>query len=510
MENLERQIQLANQTPYRLAFKTGVAGMALSAGSGSTALRLCLEVLLINPEFLPANELMAINRITDNDLEMAILEFENILRIDPSSKFGNFGKTIMLCITGKQQEALNGLLEMTEDEQFAEVGHYLLQRLLGLAPDSYLQGSMFKKLAGTVLEGKTKTAHDLLTDIVKTTESPRLQIVLSDLLVTRSERKTAKRLLEQLSDTHPFFPDMLYRLAKLEIHEQNKPKAAELVKTLQETDPLYPDTDNIFGGQTSSFAIPQDIETVSELHKWCLDVLKRLGLSQKPVFTEPEPINTEPEPQEIEEPADQEPEYKLPELEEPPKVVRLETVDVPVEIPIEVKTIKPSSLDDEPPPDQATQEIQLSRTRKILEQARQILDQTRVEVDKQREEQLKQDLIAEAEADLKKQREIEENREEPYDGPTLFDAVTGEVSKPKPEPTQQQTHQVDDVSEIHPIDIIEEVETIPEMENAPRRIVLPTSDEAPQNTSERAWQLLRAGEAEEAFMMFSKLLRGDR
>jgi hypothetical protein len=40
--------------------------------------------------------------------------------------------------------------------------------------------------------------------------------------------------------------------------------------------------------------------------------------------------------------------------------------------------------------------------------------------------------------------------------------------------------------------------------------VLPTSDEAPQITPERAWQLLRAGEAEEAFMMFSKLIRGDR
>ena len=45
------------------------------------------------------------------------------------------------------------------------------------------------------------------------------------------------------------------------------------------------------------------------------------------------------------------------------------------------------------------------------------------------------------------------------------------------------------------------------IEGGPKRIVLPTSDLEPELSESRAWSMLRDGEAEEAFLMFSKLLR---
>lgn len=49
-----------------------------------------------------------------------------------------------------------------------------------------------------------------------------------------------------------------------------------------------------------------------------------------------------------------------------------------------------------------------------------------------------------------------------------------------------------------------------EFETAPKRIVLQTSDEEPEMSENRAWSLLKDGEAEEAFLMFSKLIRKEQ
>lgn len=521
MENLDRQIQLASQAPYKLAFKSSVAGSAASVGQLDTSLKLVMETLLVNPFFLPANEVLTINRLLDGDLESAMAEFENILRIDPSSKLGYFGLTVLLCMTGHQQDALNGLLEMTEDSMFEEAGHYLLQRLLGLTPESYLQGSLFKKLSTFVMEGKTKTAHDLLVDISHTPETPRLHIVLADFLVARGERKSAKKILEQLSDSHPHYPQMLYDMGKLELAENNNKRANELFQSLLETDPAFIDADNLLSGVKSQYSEPSETSELKDLRMWCLDVVKRIALAQKPIYynelERKQDNQTEETPQTDQNKASNfvDGTVELPKIEEVPVVERHHELIVTVP-PQPTNTAKNESTknltDDEP--DKATQEIQISRTRKILEQAKKILDQTRVEVDKQREEQLRQDLIAEAQVELEKQRKIEESKEEFYDGPTLFDFDS--KSREKSSQVQVESNELEKffdfetntdqtTSELTPEN--QQALEVPVFEDAPKRIVLPTSDQAPQNTPERAWQLLKAGEAEEAFMMFSKLLK---
>lgn len=522
MENLDKQIQLASQAPYKLAFKSSVAGSAASVGRQDDSLRLVMEVLLINPAFIPANEVLAVNRLLDGDLDMAVAEFENLVRIDPSSKLGNYGKTTLLCMTGHQQDALNGLLEMTEDGQFEEAGHYLLQRLLGLSPESYLHGSLFRKLSNAVKEGKAKTAHDLLTDISNTPVTPRLQIVLADFLVARGEKKSAKKILEQLSDTHPFYPAMLYRLGKLELSESNKSKSSEFFQLLLDTDPIFNDADKILCNEKSIYSEPSELSELSDLRQWCLEVIKRVAMAQKPMFT--------PEIEQIQLKKDDNSEdTSIVEIVEPERVERPEETlptieDVPIVERHHELTMEPQRVPDKPAeplitrisndeePDKATEELQLSRTRKILEQAKIILDQTRVEVDKQREEQLKQELIAEAQAELERQRRIEEIKEEEYDGPTLFDFDKQAPSSKMSTESSEQLISLEQIPQMgdsfgnegasEPV-----VDEFPEYVETPRRIVLPTSDEAPQNTPERAWQLLKAGEAEEAFMMFSKLLK---
>lgn len=522
MENLDRQIQLASQAPYKLAFKSSVAGSAASVGQLDTSLKLVMEALLVNPSFLPANEVLAINRLLDGDLESAMAEFENILRIDPSSKLGYFGVTVLLCMTGHQQDALNGLLEMAEDPLFGEAGNYLLQRLLGLTPESYLQGSMFKKLSTFVMEGKTKTAHDLLVDISHTPETPRLHLVLADFLVARGERKSARKILEQLSDSHPFYPQMLYSMGKIELAENNKKAAGDLFQTLLETDPAFVDSENLLSATKSLYSDPSEATELRELRSWCMDVVKRVALAQKPIFYNE--LERKPETQQTENVQtvqDQDQNYfaetsDLPEIEEVPVVERHH--DLIVEVPTIQKPDnhlqKPAQNHGDDEPDKATQEIQISRTRKILEQAKKILDQTRIEVDKQREEQLRQDLIAEAQIELEKQRKIEECKEELYDGPTLFDF--GDSKKDKTNETIGQPNELEKFFDFEnkPVHVdpesdpvIEQPQDFPVFEDVPKRIVLPTSDQAPQNTPDRAWQLLKAGEAEEAFMMFSKLLK---
>ena len=513
-EELSRLIEWAGQVPYRLAFKANVAGLAASNGDMPAAIKLALEALLIHPQFLPANELMATIRIIDGDFETAVLELDNILRIDPGSRFGNFGKTIMMCLTGKQQESLNGLLELTEDPELEEVGHYLLQRLLGVSKDSQLHGSMFQKLSNAIREGKTKTAHDLLGEIVDTKQNPRLQIVLSDILVVRGERKTAKRILEQLSDSHPDYPDMLYRLSKLELADSNKSRSADLLQTLVDIEPLYPDPEELLKNTVSAYTPPEDRQKLVDLRSWCFVVLEKLCFEQKPVFTEPQPEpekELEPEQITIEIPEIQ-PQSSEPEPEseqETPQIFKLHDVE-PIPEPVKETKEPPSRITDEPEPDKATEEIQLFRTRKILEEARKILDQTRVEVEHQKEVQHQKDIQAEAEAELQRQRELVETEEEKYEGPTLFDSLK-EDSSDLDAPLQLQEEPVKTEPEAnHVSDTSKDIEELPQFEEAPKRIVLPTSDEAPQITPERAWQLLRAGEAEEAFMMFSKLIRGER
>ncbi|NTU61354.1 MAG: hypothetical protein HGA95_03385 [Caldiserica bacterium] len=112
---------------------------------------------------------------------------------------------------------------------------------------------------------------------------------------------------------------------------------------------------------------------------------------------------------------------------------------------------------------------------------------------------------------MERQRQIEERKEEEYDGPLLFDFGKSESLSQNRQESLEQQISLEPMSEITDSckhqESTETADELPDFEDTPKRIVLPTSDEAPQNTPERAWQLLKAGEAEEAFMMFSKLLK---
>ena len=461
--DLKTSINLAAQAPYKLAFKTNVAGYALSEGDIDSSYKLLLETLLINPAFLPAQETIAVNRFVAKDFTCALKEFEQILRIDPDSKIGIWGKTLTLCRTGLQKEALDGLLEMSEDPLMSDVSSKILLKFFGIGPDSSISGtSIYNNLTTQIHDGKSKTAFDLLNVIGDSKEGARLKLVLVDALICRGERKTALIVMDKLLDTHPNYPGLLYKLAQTLMREGAFEQAKEHLQMLVDTNPIFHDSENLFADVVSAYADEIDKTELMELKNWLIDVLrdfitpKTLQEIAKETPKEPEPVK--------------QPESSIVTETKQEEVFRFET-----------KPVDAKWEADEP--SQEFQTRHLERTRKILEEAKKILEETR-------HPEKQQEVIF-----FKEPTPPEEQRLDKEDQPsqTLFKEPALEpdfkIIDPKEEP----------LLEIEPVII----------DAGPKRIVLPTSDEEPEPNIDRAWDLLSSGEAEEALMMFSKLIRAE-
>ncbi|MEN6376622.1 MAG: tetratricopeptide repeat protein, partial [Caldisericales bacterium] len=213
--DLQTSVGLTARMPYRLGFKAAVAGVCASESDLDTSYRLLLECLLLNPNFIPAQETIAVNRLLASEPVIALREFKNVLRTNPSSRVGLWGKGLTLCILGRHEDALDIILEMAENQEMSGAGSSLLKRYFGIEETTTLKvSSMVKSFTENLSSNKSKTAFDLIKDIGQSDQSARLKLMLSDLLFSRGERKTAKNLLEKMLDVHPYYPGLLYKLAR--------------------------------------------------------------------------------------------------------------------------------------------------------------------------------------------------------------------------------------------------------------------------------------------------------
>lgn len=445
-------LKLAAQSPYRLSLKACVAGFAASEGDIDASYKLLLECLLLSPSFLPAQETIAVNRLIARDLDTAKREFERTLRIDPDSKIGLFGRAVSMILLGKQQDVLDTLLEFSQDEDFGEASSQTLEKFFAITKHSPIaKNSLFHQICASIKESKSRTAFDLLGEVSKSGHSARLKLVLADYLIGRGERKTARSILERVQDVHPNYSALLYKLGAMLVAEGEVQKGREHLQTLLDTEPVYGDPENLLCGMTSSFADPGDASDLIALKIWCKDVVKEaMGLKK------------EPEPQNV----------LFVELMPEETVIIQEQTPQPQAADNKTKIIE---ADDEEQSEEYRQH-QLERTRRILEEAKKILEET-IAHPKPPEPQIFE----------------------------VVEVVQEIVQQPATSEEEQLPHRI----------VTAEFEEIPQevfqepivVDGGPKRIVLPTSDLEPEATEQRAWQLLTDGEAEEAFMMFSKLLR---
>ncbi|HNW31267.1 MAG TPA: hypothetical protein PL190_03030 [Caldisericia bacterium] len=469
--DLQTSVGLTARMPYRLGFKAAVAGVCASEGDLDTSYRLLLECLLLNPNFIPAQETIAVNRLLASEPVIALREFKNVLRTNPSSKVGLWGKGLTLCILGRHEDALDTILEMAENQEMSEAGLGLLKRYFGIEESTTLKvSSVIKSFTENLSSNRSKTAFDLVKDIGQSDQSARLKLILSDLLFSRGERKTAKNLLEKMLDVHPYYPGLLYKLAKTSKSEGEDSQALEFLQTVTDCEPAYPDPDGILSLAQSSFAQPEDIEDLKLLRQWCIDVIKNTCIGfEKHEEPQLQPISQQPPEMPISSTNAVEIEKKL---EETQSVI-------PEPQPEETVEAEPQQtlFGEEEPPSREYQEKQLERTRKILEEARKMLDQT-----KHVQEEPQEEILID-------QNSTEEGQQEdvqPSEKNEVFEATIVELEA-----------RTDEDVPSEPVII----------EGGPKRIVLPTSDLEPELSESRAWSMLRDGEAEEAFLMFSKLLR---
>lgn len=471
--DLQTSVGLTARMPYRLGFKAAVAGVCASESDLDTSYRLLLECLLLNPNFIPAQETIAVNRLLASEPVIALREFKNVLRTNPSSRVGLWGKGLALCILGRHEDALDIILEMAENSEMAEAGSSLLKRCFGIEENSTLKvSSVVKSFTENLSTNKSKTAFDLVKDIGQSDQSARLKLMLSDLLFSRGERKTAKNLLEKMLDVHPYYPGLLYKLARTSKSEGEDSQTLEFLQTVADCEPAHPDPDGILSLVQSSFAQPEDIEDLMVLRQWCIDVIKNTCIGVEK--------HEEPQLQAISLQPSEEPKNSLDPTEAEEKPEEVEPINP--ESPQPEKTndkeeIQKTLFGEEEPPSQEYQEKQLERTRKILEEARKMLDQTK-HVQEEPQGEVGTNQSSTEEGQLENIQSGEENE--------VFEATIVEMEVRTGEDVPSE-----------PVII----------EGGPKRIVLPTSDLEPELSESRAWSMLRDGEAEEAFLMFSKLLR---
>ncbi len=480
-KDLEVSIKIAERSPYRLSLKVIVSGSAMSQGELDVSYRLLMECLTFLPGYLPAQRLISVNRVLARDNEAALQEFNHLLSLNPSSEIGMFGSSILLIESGRGQLARENLLELTEHGIFGETAKKLLHTIDN---DEGLSDSNYKKQASVLIREHEKTAHDMLKELGNGSENIRLKLVLAELLLDRGEKKTAMGILRRLKDSHPNYPDLLSILAKLTGNE-NSEKASFIYQTILDIQPTYPLSDEVMSSLDLRYGNMDDIPAISELDTWCETVLVQYAnqhvipgyvppktpkkvepIEQLKVETEEIPVNSDPvvfvsDP--TEETQEEAREIVAETKEEPKKEVELDL----------------NSVDSH----------QLQRARTILEQARKILDQTKnapaKETPTKEPEKIKQ---TEKESIIPEQikPQIEEIKQ-------VEEVVMPDTSVP----TQPETKE-----EI----FYDEEETFFD-ENIPQRIVLPTSETENEYSEESAWNLLKEGQAEEAFFMFSKLIQ---
>lgn len=484
---------LAAQNPYRLSLKASVAGLLCSEGEIEESYKILLECLLVNPSFIPAQLTLAVNRLLSKKYDDALMEFEQTLRLDPGNLTALWGKTITLCLIGRQQQALDLLMDMSSHNEMEQVAQGLLKKFFSLSESSSLSHrSVFDAYQSTLSENRSRTAYDLLKDLGSNVESARLKLILVDFLVGRGERKTAKRIMEKLLDNYPAYPDLLYKLSKMHNSESAPDKARELLQTIADANPVYPDPDGIMNGIVSSYTMPEDHSDLEGLHSWCKDVIKtagkaeagskeidqQSGLSQA-IEVEQQVIAEQPETSNAPIIEEKKPETKMMDKEEAQEFI---SQDIP-----------PAKLD-EPEPSPEFQQLHLERTRRILEEAKKMLEQTKIVPPA--------DELPLFEAEPPKAETVEPGAQEP-EKINLFDQENTIANLEAPEPKLPEPEPIADAESKEP-------QLIYEFEAAPKRIVLQTSDEEPEMSENRAWSLLKDGEAEEAFLMFSKLIRKEQ
>lgn len=486
-------MMLAAQNPYRLSLKASVAGLLCSEGEIEASYKILLECLLVNPSFIPAQLTLAVNRLLAKKLDDALMEFEQTLRLDPGNLTALWGKAITLCLVGRQQQALDLLMDMSSHPEMEEVAQGLLKRFFSLDESSSLSHrSVFDTYQSTLSENRSRTAYDLLKDLGSNIESARLKLILVDFLVGRGERKTAKRIMEKLLDNYPAYPDLLYKLAKMHNYEGSPDKAKELLQTIADANPSYPDFDGIMNGTVSSYTMPEDHSDLEGLHAWCKDVIKAAGMAEAglkekvqqsglslAIEAEQQVIAEQPETSNVPITEEKKPETKILDKEEVQEFIS--------------KDIPPAKLY-EPEPSPEFQQIQLERTRRILEEAKKMLEQTKIAPPAEE--------LPLFEAESLKTETVEFGAQEP-ERINLFDQENTIANLEAPEPKLPEPEPIEDAKSKEP-------QLIYEFETPPKRIVLQTSDEEPEMSENRAWSLLKDGEAEEAFLMFSKLIRKEQ
>lgn len=487
---------LAAQNPYRLSLKASVAGLLCSEGETEASYKILLECLLVNPSFIPAQLTLAVNRLLAKKHDDALMEFEQTLRLDPGNLIALWGKAITLCLVGRHQQALDLLMDMSSHVEMEEVAQGLLKRFFSLSESSSLSHrSVFDAYQSTLSDNRSRTAYDLLKDLGSNVESARLKLILVDFLVGRGERKTARRVMEKLLDNYPTYPDLLYKLAKMHNSESLQDKAREFLQTIADTNPLYTDTDCIMENVYSSYSMPEDYPDLEGLHAWCKEIIKASGMAEAGL-KEKDQQSVLSQAIEVEQSVLAEQKQESAKIETPPEAEKSQDTKILDKEEAQEfisKDIPPAKLD-EPEPSPEFQQLQLERTRRILEEAKKMLEQTKIAPPA--------DELPLFEAETPKVETAQTNLPEP-EKTNLFDQENTIAKLEAPEPKLPEPEQIADAESKEP-------HLIYEFETAPKRIVLQTSDEEPEMSENRAWSLLKDGEAEEAFLMFSKLIRKEQ
>ncbi|MCK5743173.1 MAG: tetratricopeptide repeat protein [Caldisericia bacterium] len=486
-KELQSSIKVAERSPYRLSLKVIVSGSAMSQGDLDTSYKLLMECLTFLPGYLPAQRLMAVNRLLAKEYPLSLQEFDHLLLLNPSSKIGLFGTSLLLCLVGKENLAIESLLELSSDNTFREISNKLLSKLTS---DDSTDSSKFQSSTSKIKLEHKKTAQDMLDDLGSGSKNIRLKLVLAGQLIDRGEKKTALGILTRLMDSYPNYPKLLALLAKMLVSNGETKSANSLLQSIMDFQPTFKFADDIAGELEYKYGSEEDLPALSELDSWCESLLIQFARQQIiPELPSSEHKNVQ----------------KIEPTKEKPTTEKSETVSLePKE-----ETKKPESATTEPSisiPESKKTDIenveahQLKRARNILEQARKILDQTK-KIESQKS--VKEETITEtSQQPEKKPKVVEEITEEELpiiefeSTPAREDInISGDETVLTQEPKIETTE-----------DFVPEEETIFE-ENIPQRVVLPTSEAENEYTEDSAWSLLKEGSAEEAFFIFSKLVR---
>lgn len=500
-KELQASIRIAERSPYRLSLKVVVAGSAMSTGDLDTSYRLLMECLSFMPSYLPAQRLMSVNRLLAKDFELSLQEFDHLLLLNPSSRIGMFGASILMCHFGRIKQATDNLLELMDDDIFGESSRELVFSAYG---DEASNHSKTEEYISKIRRERAKTAHDMLIELGTGSENIRLKMTLARQLIERGERNTAKGILIRWMDSYPNYPELLSLLSDMRDAEGNHEGASDLAQIIYDIQPTYPLDVKNSTELECRYTDRNDIPALVELDEWCETVLAQ--------FANGHVIPA------IKKGKDEEPVKPATPIPPPSP-----TEKTPIETPQEET---PSPLSSEPgtkeeitqaPPPEITDDPdthQLNRARNILEHARKLLDQTK------KQEILKESERKKVESESVTELERVSSKSKTEELPESLPEEDTLPEEPEPEEDSIPVGYVQDMkrekiplsADEEPSAIEQDLEQEPEdepifTENMPERIVLPTSESVSDYSAEGAWKLLKEGSAEEAFFIFSKLVR---